>query len=253
MEEKRKDPRVRKQYEILVKELEAIGLVPSEKQAEQLLSYYDMVLKKNQVMNLTTITEYGEFVKKHYVDSLILCGNTDLTGEKKLVDIGTGAGFPGIPLKILFPELQILLVDSLNKRVRFLCEVIAELDLIGIEAIHSRAEEPTGKKEYREQYDLCVSRAVANLTTLAEYCLPYVAVGGEFVAYKSGQVQEEIEEAAYAIRLLGGEVGETEYFCLPGTDIERTLIHIKKIGLTPKNFPRNAGMPARTPLRRKDE
>lgn len=239
----------RTQKEQLASALGGLGLEPGEAQLDQLLSFYEMVVEKNKVMNLTAITEYAEFLCKHFIDSLVICRKLELSKITHMIDIGTGAGFPGIPIKILFPEIQVLLLDSLNKRVNFLNEVIGALGLSGIRATHSRAEELAGKPEYREKFELCVSRAVANLATLSEYCLPYVAVGGQFVAYKSGNVEAEIKEAAYAIRTLGGEVSEIESFCLPGTEIERSLLHIKKNKRTPKSFPRSAGMPAKSPLK----
>lgn len=236
----------RKEY--LKKELESIGLQPTELQMQQLLTYYEMVVEKNQVMNLTAITEFEEFVTKHFVDSLMLSKNVQLGDGIKMIDIGTGAGFPGIPLKIMYPQVEMVLLDSLNKRILFLQDVIRELGLKGITAMHARAEEPAHKAEYREQFHYCVSRAVANLTTLTEYCLPYVKVGGQFVPYKSGKIEDELKEAGYAIGVLGGEIGALDSFQLPGTDMERTLIHIEKKRSTPKKFPRTAGKPAKEPL-----
>ena len=234
----------------LKQELEKIGLVPTEEQLQQLLTYYEMVVEKNQVMNLTAITEFEEFVTKHFVDSLMLGHDTDLTGNIRMVDIGTGAGFPGVPLKIMYPQIKMVLLDSLNKRILFLQEVIEKLGLVDIVAMHARAEEPAHKPEYREQFDFCVSRAVANLSTLTEYCLPYVKVGGQFVPYKSGKIEDELKEAGFAIGVLGGEVGQLDVFQLPGTDMERTLIHIQKQKVTPKKYPRNAGKPSKEPLQK---
>lgn len=236
------------QKEYLYQELCRIGLKPTESQLKQLICYYDLVLQKNTVMNLTTITEYKEFVKKHFVDSLILLKHVIPQPGMKIIDIGTGAGFPGIPIKIMCPFVSMVLLDSLNKRVLFLQDVIRELGLSDISVIHERAEELVHKEDYREGFDLCLSRAVANLTTLVEYCLPYVKVGGEFISYKSGKIEEELKDAEYAIGVLGGETAESASFCLPDSDIERTLIHIRKKRKTPEKYPRSVGKPAKEPL-----
>lgn len=232
----------------LEQELQKIGLQPKEQQLLQLYQYYEWVIERNKVMNLTAITEYEEFVKKHFVDSLMIARKTKFSGESRLIDIGTGAGFPGIPIKIIYPEVEVVLLDSLKKRIGFLQEVIQALELTQITAIHGRAEEPARQKEYREQFDFCVSRAVAQLSVLAEYCLPYVKIGGSFIAYKSGQMEEELTEAEYAIGVLGGKLTELERFSLPGSDIERTLVRILKEKQTPLKYPRSAGKPAKEPL-----
>lgn len=233
-------------------ELRQIGLTPSEKQIDQLYDYYEMVIKKNVVMNLTAITEYQEFVKKHFVDSLILLKERELNiPGMKVIDVGTGAGFPGIPLKIICPETEVVLLDSLNKRVLFLEEVIGTLGLTGIRAIHGRAEDYAREKEYRESFDCCVSRAVANLSTLVEYCLPYLKVGGEFDVYKAGNIEEELEQAEFAISQLGGKVGWKKEYVLPGTDMTRTIIQVKKVLGTPRVYPRSAGKPSKEPLKKR--
>lgn len=228
--------------------LEQLGLSLTDKQLKTFEHYYEMLMEKNKVMNLTAITEKEEVAVKHFLDSLALVNSMDLKGELTVLDLGTGAGFPGIPLKIAFPNLNLVLVDSLNKRILFLQEVIEALHLENIDAIHGRAEELAKKAEYREGFDLCVSRAVANLSTLSEYCLPFVKKGGYFVPYKSGNVKEELEGAKKAISILGGKVEAVHEFTLPGTDIERTFIKIRKTLETPKKYPRNAGKPSKEPL-----
>ena len=218
----------------------------SKEQYSQYVTYYNMVVEKNKVMNLTGITEFDEFIDKHYIDSLSIVNAVDMTRVNSIIDVGTGAGFPGIPLKIAFPHLKITLLDSLNKRINFLNEVIEVLGLQNVETCHGRAEDFGHRKEYREQYDLCASRAVANLSTLTEYCLPFVKVGGQFVSYKSGNVDNELKESSKAIKILGGEAGKVCSFVLPGTDFARTPI--KKIKMTGNKYPRKAGTPSKEPL-----
>lgn len=228
--------------------LEELEIQLSEKQINQFIQYYELLVEWNKVMNLTGITEWEEVVQKHFVDSLTLIHAVDLTESYKVLDLGTGAGFPGIPLKIAFPHLEIVLLDSLNKRIKFLNEVIAQLGLTGITAYHGRAEEFAKKAEYREQFDLVVSRAVANLSTLSEYCIPYVKIGGYFVSYKSGDVQEELEKSEKAIDILGGCLEDVEEFTLPQSDISRTLVVIEKEQSTKKKYPRMGGKPSKEPL-----
>ena len=221
----------------------------STKQLDQFELFYNMLIETNKSMNLTAITDEDEVIEKHFIDSLSCRRVMDMTKVKTCIDVGTGAGFPGIPLKIVYPEIQFVLVDSLNKRVGFLNEVKKALGLEGLEALHGRAEDFAKKKEYREQFDLCISRAVANLSTLSEYCLPFVAVNGSFVSYKSGDSEEEIHQAKHAISLLGGKVKNVDKFQLPGTDMGRALVEIKKTKQTPGKYPRKAGLPAKEPLK----
>ena len=228
-----------------------MGISLTEEQTEQFMLYYEKLIEVNRVMNLTAITEFEDVMRKHFLDSLTLVKAADIKNVKRVLDLGTGAGFPGIPLKIAFPDTEFVLLDSLNKRVKFLHDIIELCRLKKIQAVHGRAEELAGKKEYRESFDLCVSRAVANLSSLSEYCLPYVEKGGLFVSYKSGNIQEELEAAGYAIQILGGRIKDTVKFKLPGSDMDRSLVVIEKIRETPVRYPRRAGIPSKEPLMRK--
>lgn len=225
-----------------------LGIKLSEEQKTQFLQYYELLVEWNSFMNLTAITEFDQVITKHFLDSLSLVKVCDVAQAGRILDVGTGAGFPGIPLKIAFPEVEVVLLDSLNKRVKFLNEVIGQLGLSKITAIHGRAEDFARQKEYREQFDLVVSRAVANLSSLSEYCLPYVKVGGRFVSYKSGKLSEELTAAGKAIHVLGGEAKEPVYFQLTGTEDERSFVCIEKGKATSKKYPRKAGTPAKEPI-----
>lgn len=231
--------------------LEELNITLTDKQTEQFLQYYEMLVEKNKVMNLTGITEYEEVIQKHFLDSLSLIRViSDIDSQKlTVIDLGTGAGFPGLPLKIAFPELEITLMDSLNKRILFLQEVIDALGLKKVSAVHGRAEEMAANAAHRQQYDLCVSRAVSNLAVLTEYCLPFVKKGGLFVSYKSADSDAEIQEGKKAISILGGKLTTVDKFQLPDSDLGRALVCIKKVKDTPKKYPRKAGTPAKLPLK----
>ena len=218
----------------------------TDQQAVQFFQYYEFLVEKNKVMNLTAIVDFDEVILKHFIDSLMI--HQIVIPKGRLIDVGTGAGFPGIPLKIIYPDLDVVLLDSLNKRVQFLNEVIQKLGLEKIIAIHGRAEDLAKKDNYREQFDFCVSRAVANLSTLSEYCIPFVRKEGFFIAYKSGKIQEELESGNRAINILGGIIEEQREVLLPDTDVFRCIVKIRKTGYTPKKYPRKAGMPAKEPL-----
>ena len=234
---------------VLTEKVKELSIVLNDKQIQQFEQYYNILVGWNKVMNLTAITEYEEVVEKHFLDSLTIVNAIHVEKIETLIDVGTGAGFPGIPLKIAFPHLKVTLLDSLNKRIKFLNEVINLLELNDIKAIHGRAEDYAKQAEYREQYDICVSRAVANLATLSEYCLPYVKVDGLFVPYKSGEIDEELKSSEKAVSILGGKVEEVVKFQLPGTDIGRSFVKIHKIKETKKKYPRKAGMPTKEPLK----
>lgn len=237
--------------EFFLKDLEELHITLSEKQLCQFIVYYELLTEWNRVMNLTAITDFDDACKKHFIDSLSLVKANDifsLDHDFSVIDVGTGAGFPGIPLKIAFPNLKITLLDSLQKRVNFLQAVIDELSLYGIEAVHGRAEDFAKKGKLREKYDICVSRAVANLATLSEYCLPYVKTGGYFVSYKSEKITEEIEKAKKAVSVLGGNIKKQVEFNIPYSDIYRDLVVISKIKETPALYPRKAGVPSKNPI-----
>lgn len=227
--------------------LAKMGIELSDQQLQQFTTYYEMLIEKNKVMNLTAITEFNEVLEKHFEDSLSLIRAIDLRNPQTVLDLGTGAGFPGIPLKIAFPELKITLADSLNKRILFLQDVIRELGLEKIETVHGRAEDLAKNSNFREQFDLCVSRAVANLSTLSEYCLPFVKIGGKFISYKAGECDEEVAASKSAVFLLGGKISETKKFTVGESN--RAFIIIDKVGGTPKKYPRKAGTPSKEPLK----
>ena len=235
---------MKKDFSQLKKDLNEFGIELTAEMEEQFLLYYNMLIEWNSFMNLTAITDFDEVLKKHFTDSVSLIRAIPDLGEKnyRMIDIGTGAGFPGIPLKIVFPNISVVLLDSLNKRVNFLKEVISKLQLTDITAVHGRAEDFAQNKEYRESFDLCVSRAVANLSTLSEYCLPFVKKNGRFISYKSEKVSEEFEISGKAISVLGGEYENQVTFELPDSDIYRNLFIIKKKSATPGKYPRKAGL-----------
>jgi 16S rRNA (guanine527-N7)-methyltransferase len=225
-----------------------MGIVLDGEQRQQFVDFYEYLVEKNKVMNLTGITEFQEVLVKHFLDSLACVKAVDIKKVKRMMDVGTGAGFPGVPLKIAFPHLEACLLDSLKKRVNFLEETFDLLKLTDITAVHGRAEEYAKNKAYRESFDLCVSRAVSNLATLSEYCLPYVKVGGSFISYKSGTVQEEAEQAEKAVKILGGKIRDVVYFSLPDSEIQRSLVVIEKVKSTSGKYPRKAGTPLKEPL-----
>lgn len=223
-----------------------INIEISDKQIEKFFDYMNLLLEWNEKINLTAITEPEDIILKHFVDCATILKY--IKDEDKIIDIGTGAGFPGIPLKILNEKLDITLMDSLNKRINFLNEIINKLDLKNIVAIHARAEELARNKEYREKYDIATSRAVANLSTLSEYMLPFVKKDGMVISMKGSNIEEEVKNAKKAIKILGGEIEKIDNFNLANTNNIRNIITIKKVVKTPKEFPRKAGKPSKEPI-----
>lgn len=239
---------MRNKTDLLIQKLGQIKVSLSERQIEQFIIYYEMMVEKNKVMNLTSIIEPQEVIDKHFVDSLAVSRIYDVRKAGTVIDIGTGAGFPGIPLKIAFPEIKIVLLDSLNKRIKFLEEVVEALGLGNVSCVHGRSEDFARKPEYREKFDLCVSRAVANLSTLSELCIPFVKAGGRFISYKAGKSEQEIQAASGAVEKLGGRIEGITEFSLPDTDLDRVFVTIEKVKNTPKKYPRKAGTPGKEPL-----
>ena len=234
---------------ILIDGCKELGLPLSDRQQWQFVRFYEMLIETNKVMNLTAVTEWDEVQTKHYLDSLLLCKVTDLSKIHRVLDLGTGAGFPGIPLKIVFPDIQMVLADSLNKRIRFLDQVISGIGLSGIDTVHGRAEDLGKMTDYRENFDLVVSRAVAGLPSLCEYCLPFVKTGGRFISYKAVGVEKEVEEARRAVQLLGGGKPVITTLPMPCTELSRAFVQIRKERRTPEKYPRKAGTPSRDPLK----
>lgn len=240
---------MKKDMQLFEKGIKELGLEINECQKQQFLKYYEMLIETNKVMNLTAITDFDEVIVKHFIDSLLIVKAIDMNEINNLVDVGTGAGFPGIPIKIMFPKLEVTLIDSLNKRLKFLNSVIYELGLENIETVHGRAEDLGHNKLYREKYELCVSRAVANLSTLNEYCMPFVKVGGRFVSYKSSISTDEIDGSIKSVNVLGGSIISKDIIELPCSDMDRTMVVIEKIKESPKKYPRKAGTPSKEPIK----
>lgn len=227
---------------------EAAGFTFTDQQIKQFQQYFELLLAGNEKMNLTSITDPQEVAIKHFIDSLTCLTALKLPTDFQVLDVGTGAGFPGIPLKIFRQDLKITLMDSLQKRVNFLNDTIAILGLKEIRAIHDRAEDFAQRQEHRENYDLVISRAVARLNVLSEYCLPCVKVGGYFISQKGPNIEEEVKEAAKALSIFGGKLAEIKKLNLPIIQDGRSMVVIKKEKLTPKQYPRKAGVPAKKPI-----
>ena len=234
--------------DILAKAVNEYGLALTEQQLASMDSYYRLLIEWNEKMNLTAIIEPQEVAVKHMVDSLTCYRDDIFTAEASLVDVGTGAGFPGLPLKIFQPDIKLTLIDSLNKRLNFLHEVVDTLGLQQVTFVHTRAEEAGKNKQYREQFQIAVSRAVARLTILCELCLPMVKPGGWFIALKGAQYEEEVREAANAVKVLGGKIEDIRPVTLPGLTDKRAVVYIKKVAATPLAYPRKPGTPEKKPL-----
>jgi len=235
--------------ENLKKVLESLKLDSRDEIITKFDVYRARIIEKNQYINLTNITDPLEFEIKHFIDSVIVADYPEMLSAKLLIDVGTGAGFPGVPLALIFPEKEITLMDSLQKRLKIIDEILDEINVKNAKTVHARAEELGHDQMYREKFDICVSRAVANLSVLAEYCLPFIKVGGYLIAYKGPDAENEVEEARKAVKILGGKVEEIRNADLDEFDIHHKLVMIKKVSATPKKYPRKAGTPSKTPIR----
>lgn len=231
----------------LFEAVKSLGMELTEEQIRQFEAYRAGVLEWNEKVNLTAITDPEEFEMKHFADSVMSAGNDIMKHAQKIIDVGTGGGFPGIPLAILFPEKQFTLMDSLGKRIKIIDQLAKEIGINNVELVHARAEDLAKKKEYREQYDVCVSRAVANLATLSEYCIPFVKIGGYFAPYKTAAAEEEIAEGKKALFILGGHLESVSEFS--DAELDHTILWIKKVKMTPVKYPRKAGTPSKEPLK----
>ena len=231
----------------LFEAVKSLGMELTEEQIRQFEAYRAGVLEWNEKVNLTAITDPEEFEMKHFADSVMSAGNDIMKHAQKIIDVGTGGGFPGIPLAILFPEKQFTLMDSLGKRIKIIDQLAKEIGINNVELVHARAEDLAKKKEYREQYDVCVSRAVANLATLSEYCIPFVKIGGYFAPYKTAAAEEEILEGKKALFILGGHLESVSEFS--DAELDHTILWIKKVKMTPVKYPRKAGTPSKEPLK----
>jgi 16S rRNA (guanine527-N7)-methyltransferase len=227
---------------------EQLNIEASEDAILKFEKHMSLVLEWNKKVNLTTITNEADFIQKHFIDSILCVCFDEFKRADTVIDVGTGAGFPGVPLAILFPQKQFLLVDSVSKKLKILKEILEDLEIANVNLIHTRAEDLAHDKKYRENFDICVSRAVSNLATLSEYCLPFVKTGGTFIAYKGPDVTAELEKAGSAIRQLGGETGEIRRAELAGFELDHNMVFINKKKKTPAGYPRKAGVPAKEPL-----
>ena len=232
----------------LKKTLEAMNIENSQELSEKFRIYMEGVIEWNEKVNLTTITDPDEFAIKHFVDSIICANYPEYINAAKIIDVGTGAGFPGIPLSIISPEKEFILMDSLNKRLKIIDELCQRADIKNVVTLHARAEELAKNKAHREKYDLCVSRAVANMAVLAEYCLPFIKVGGFLMAYKGPEAENEVREAEHALSLLGGRAEEIRNGNLKEFGIDHKVVVIKKVSNTPSKYPRKPGTPTKEPL-----
>ncbi|MEG1583434.1 MAG: 16S rRNA (guanine(527)-N(7))-methyltransferase RsmG [Anaerovorax sp.] len=229
--------------------LESLKIPYDDHMLQKFEGYMELVLEWNEKVNLTSITDRRQFRRKHYIDSLTCYGSSYIEGAQTIIDVGTGAGFPGVPLAIVYPEKEFLLMDSLNKKIKIVAEMTEKIGITNISVFHGRAEEMGQSKKYREKFDLCLSRAVANLAVLSEYCIPLVKVGGYFAAYKTKEAAQEINSAEKAIATLGGMIEERKSFTIDEFHLEHEIIYIKKIKSTLSKYPRKAGTPGKAPLK----
>lgn len=236
-------------FDMLNEACQSMGLSFDEEKYNKFIKYKDLIKEWNQKINLTAITDDEEIIKKHFIDSIKVFNCDYVKNAKSIIDIGTGGGFPGVPMRIVKEDSKMVLLDSLNKRINFLNEVINDLNLSNIKTIHGRAEDFAQNAEYRQRFDLAVSRAVANLTVLLEFCLPYVKVGGYFVALKGPAIEEEIKAAEGALKALGGKIEKIIEVDIEGSDLKHNLLVVKKIKDTPKKYPRKAGMVTKNPIK----
>lgn len=240
----------RSKAELLLRQgITELGIPANERLVGRFLAYMDGILSWNDKVNLTAITDREEFIRKHFLDSLTCSPFPEMEEAERIIDVGTGAGFPGIPLALVFPEKQFVLMDSLKKRLKIIDELTEELGIANVRTLHGRAEDLARMKEHREQYDLCVSRAVANLAVLSEYTLPFLKVGGTLLAYKGPEALQEIQSSGNAVRTLGGILSEERRVTIPGLESSHVILIINKIKHTPESYPRKAGTPAKEPLK----
>lgn len=228
---------------------EKLGLTLDESKKEKYILYMNKILEKNQNINLTAITDKDEFIRKHYIDSLLCAGSEEFIKAQSVIDVGTGGGFPGVPLAIAFPEKDFVLIDSLNKRIKIVSEILETIAIKNVSVFHGRAEDLARKKEMREAFDICVSRAVANMSTLSEYCIPFVKIGGCFIAYKGPECDKEIDDAENAIYEMGGKIKRIQTPEFQGDNVKHKLIFVSKIKSTKSKYPRKAGIPSKEPVK----
>ena len=229
--------------------LEQLNIPYNEETLEKYRLYMEGIIEWNEKVNLTSITEKDEFIKLHFIDSIMSVPCEEFQKAKKIIDVGTGGGFPGIPLALAAPDKEFVLMDSLNKRIKIINQLCEEIGITNVTAVHARAEELAKNKAHRQKYDLCVSRAVANLSTLSEYCLPFIKQGGWFLSYKGPDTDKELSDAKKAIKILGGQIDREELAALESSGLEHKIIFIKKVKDTPAKYPRKAGTPSKDPLK----
>ena len=235
--------------ELLIKILKENNIELTRTQINQYAEYMEQILEYNQHINLTSITDRDEFIKKHYIDSVLGGLNNEFAAGERIIDVGTGAGFPGVPLAILFPDKEFVLLDSLNKRLKIVSQICQSAGINNVRVLHSRAEDAGKNKEYREQFDICISRAVADLSVLSELCLPLVAEGGYFLSYKGPNYEEELRNAGKAIKTVGGKAARVESIGNSDTEFNHNIIFIEKIKNTPAQYPRKSGTPSKNPIK----